>query len=152
MVSRCVEQLPIGLSHSMPVQILSALILSNHAHVLHTHIHAHIYVNALHTRMYAGTWANTCAECTHTHTHTHTRRHTHTHTLKPAQWINYNHSLCVCVYGVLIGSDRGCGDVLITPGFLPFLTTPPDAPPNHPVQLDISIFVVWSPVSLWAAC
>ena len=151
MVSRCVEQLPIGLSHSMPVQILSSLILSNHARVLHTHIHAHIYVNA-HTCMNAGTraWMPIHTHA-HTHIHTHARTHTHTHS-KPAQWINYNHSLCVCVYGVLIWSDRGCGDVLITPGFLPFLTAPPDAPPNHPVQLDISIFVVWSPVILWAAC
>lgn len=52
---------------------------------------------------------------------------THTHT-KPAQWINYNHSKGDCVYGLLIGSDRGCGDVLITPGFLPFPTASPDTP------------------------
>ena len=44
MVSQCVKQHPIGLTHSMPSQILSALVLYNdaHVHVTHTHTHTHI--------------------------------------------------------------------------------------------------------------
>lgn len=60
--------------------------------------------------------------------------------------INYNHSHCARVYGLLMGSDRGCGDVVITLGFLPFPTLPLRLP--TPVELDISIFVTWSPVTL----
>ena len=62
------------------------------AHVLYLHTHTH-------THKYVGTFTALCTDL-QTHTHTH---------FKPAQWINYNHSQGVCLYGALIGNDRGCG-------------------------------------------
>lgn len=68
-----------------------------------------------------GTWTDPHVRmCAHTHTRTHIIN-------QPNELITITANVFVCM-GVLIGSDRGCGDVLITPGFLPFPTASHDAP------------------------
>lgn len=106
MVSQCVEQRQATACHHRFCQFTFFTMMWSSPLQTHTH-----------TGKFVGTYPAAC-----------TRPHIHTHIPKQPQWINYSRSQCVCVYGLLIGSDRGCGDVLITPGFLAF----PHRPCWHP--------------------